>query len=201
MQSGLRFGASILTQQKNHFFASSLTQRFLSSAASNQNPKVFFDCSINGAPAGRVVFELFADKTPKTCENFRQLCTGEAKGLAGYKGCSFHRIIPGFMIQGGDFTNHNGTGGMSIYGSTFPDEAFAFAHSSPGLLSMANRGPDTNGSQFFITTVPTPWLDGRHVIFGKVIEGMDVVKSLEAKGTSSGQPSAECKIDDCGQLP
>jgi peptidylprolyl isomerase len=172
------------------------------------NPKVFFDVSIDGAAAGRIVFELFADKVPKTAENFRALCTGEkgdCKTAPGkklhYKGSVFHRIIPKFMIQGGDFTKGNGTGGESIYGAKFADEAFAVKHTVPGLLSMANAGPNTNGSQFFITTVETPWLDGKHVVFGKVIEGMNVVKTLEACGSSpQGTTSKKCLISDCGQL-
>jgi cyclophilin family peptidyl-prolyl cis-trans isomerase len=162
------------------------------------NPRVFFDIQFNGAPAGRVVFELFADVTPKTAENFRALCTGE-QGF-GYKGSSFHRIITQFMCQGGDFTNHNGTGGKSIYGNKFADENFTLKHTTPGLLSMANAGPNTNGSQFFITTVVTSWLDGKHVVFGKVVEGMDIVKAMESKGSSSGKTSVQVTISDCGQL-
>lgn len=162
------------------------------------NPSVFFDIQIGSEAAGRITFELFADVTPKCAENFRQLCTGEP-GF-GYKDSGFHRIISEFMCQGGDFTRHNGTGGKSIYGDKFEDENFTLKHDTPGLLSMANAGPNTNGSQFFITTVVTGWLDGKHTVFGKVTDGMDVVKAMEAVGSQSGQTSAPVKIADCGQL-
>jgi peptidylprolyl isomerase len=169
------------------------------------NPRVFFDITIGGVSAGRITMELDANVTPKTAENFRSLCTGEA-GLGGsgkhlhFKGSSFHRIIPDFMCQGGDFTQGNGTGGESIYGTKFADENFTLKHTGPGLLSMANAGPNTNGSQFFLTTVPTPWLDGKHVVFGRVVEGMEVVSLMEQVGSPSGRPAKAVVIADCGQL-
>lgn len=171
----------------------------------DSNPRVFFDINIGGAPAGRIVFELFADVTPRTAENFRALCTGEkGVGQSGkplhFKGSGFHRIIQQFMCQGGDFTRGNGTGGESIYGEKFKDENFQLKHDRPNLLSMANAGPNTNGSQFFITTVETPWLDGKHVVFGKVVEGADVVKAMEAVGSRSGTTSKPVVIADSGQL-
>ncbi|XP_049993803.1 peptidyl-prolyl cis-trans isomerase A-like [Alexandromys fortis] len=162
------------------------------------NPTMFFDIAADGEPLGRVSFELFADKVPKTAENFRALSTGE-KGL-GYKGSSFHRIIPGFMCQGGDFTRHNGTGGRSIYGEKFEDENFILKHTGPGILSMANAGPNTNGSQFFICTTKTEWLDGKHVVFGKVKEGMNIVEAMERFGSRNGKTSKKITISDCGQL-
>ncbi|RFN55562.1 peptidyl-prolyl cis-trans isomerase, mitochondrial [Fusarium flagelliforme] len=178
------------------------TVRFFSaSSAAMVNSKVFFDIEWAGK-TGRINFNLYDDVVPKTAENFRQLCTGE-KGF-GYKGSSFHRIIPDFMLQGGDFTRGNGTGGKSIYGEKFADENFNLKHDRPGLLSMANAGPNTNGSQFFITTVVTSWLNGRHVVFGEVAddESMKVVRALEATGSGSGsvQPQNKATIVNCGQL-
>eukprot|EP00808_Paulinella_micropora_P025641 g8197.t1 len=175
----------------------------LASFSSQKQPGVFFDISIGNKPAGRIEFELRDDVVPKTAKNFRSLCTGDVKGSSGlpmtYKGSKFHRIIPQFMLQGGDFTRGDGTGGESIYGRTFPDENFKLAHEGPGLLSMANAGRNTNGSQFFITVAKTPWLDGAHVVFGKVTKGMDVVRQIEQQGSQSGAPKASVQITDCGQ--
>ncbi|TRY54687.1 hypothetical protein DNTS_031224 [Danionella cerebrum] len=176
-----------------------------SKPGNTDNPRVFFDVDIGDERVGRIVFELFADVVPKTAENFRALCTGE-KGIGKstgkplhFKGCPFHRIIKKFMVQGGDFSNQNGTGGESIYGEKFEDENFHYKHDKEGLLSMANAGPNTNGSQFFITTVPTPHLDGKHVVFGQLMKGMGVVKMLEEMETKEDNPVKPCVIAECGE--
>uniref|UniRef100_A0A646QFW4 Peptidyl-prolyl cis-trans isomerase n=1 Tax=Hemiscolopendra marginata TaxID=943146 RepID=A0A646QFW4_9MYRI len=161
-------------------------------------PRCYFDLAADNEPLGRMIFELRSDVVPKTAENFRALCTGE-KGF-GFKNSIFHRVIPNFMCQGGDFTNHNGTGGKSIYGAKFEDENFILKHTGPGILSMANAGPNTNGSQFFICTIKTNWLDGKHVVFGSIVEGMDVVKKVESYGSQNGKTTKKITVIDCGQL-
>jgi len=174
-----------------------------------EDTTVFFDVSVGGEALGSIIFSLFSSSVPKTCENFRSLCTGESgcgKSTGcplSFKGSSFHRIIPGFMLQGGDFSNSDGTGGESIYGGSFDDEpsGLKLIHDRPFLLSMANSGPNTNGSQFFITTVPTPHLNGKHAVFGEVLKGFDIVRYLEATPTGeSDKPKEPCVITDCGQL-
>jgi peptidylprolyl isomerase len=190
---------------KSSLYLTTVLLAAMTTPALASNPKVEMDVTIGGEPAGTITFELFADVVPKTAENFRALCTGE-KGVGksgkplSYAGSPFHRIIPGFMIQGGDFTRGNGTGGESIYGEKFADENFQLRHTEPGLLSMANAGPNTNGSQFFITVAETPWLDGKHVVFGKVVDGMDVVKAMEAQGSQSGNTKNKVVLADCRAL-
>ncbi|KAK0259049.1 Peptidyl-prolyl cis-trans isomerase H [Friedmanniomyces endolithicus] len=175
-------------------------------ATTPPNPITFFDITLGGEPLGRIKFELFASTVPRTAENFRQFCTGETKNHLGrpqgYKGSKLHRVIKDFMIQGGDFLNGDGTGSASIYGTkTFADEGFELRHDVAGLLSMANSGKDTNGSQFFITTVPTPFLNGKHVVFGKVVDGMDVVKKIENVRTGrDDKPNQDVVIAQCGEM-
>ncbi|CAL1372512.1 unnamed protein product [Linum trigynum] len=171
-------------------------------------PRVFFDISIGGELEGRVIVELYNDVVPKTAENFRALCTGE-KGIGPntgvplhFKGCRFHRVIKGFMAQGGDISAGDGTGGESIYGLKFDDENFELKHERKGMLSMANSGPNTNGSQFFITTTRTSHLDGKHVVFGRIVKGMGVVRSVEHVPTAEGDiPTLDVTIAECGEIP
>lgn len=169
------------------------------------HPKVFLDISIDNNKIGRIVIELYADKVPRTCDNFRVLCTGEkGVGRSGsklhFKGCKFHKIIPNFIIQSGDFITNDGSSNESIYGKAFEDENFSISHNEPGIVSMANSGRNTNGGQFFITLTPATWLDHKNVAFGKVIEGMNIVQQIGETGTKSGTPTKTVEISDCGEM-
>ncbi|EFJ38343.1 hypothetical protein SELMODRAFT_74823 [Selaginella moellendorffii] len=169
------------------------------------NPRVFLEITIASHKVGRIVMELYSDTTPKTAENFRCLCTGE-KGVGKrgkplcFKGTPFHRVVPEFVAQAGDVIEGNGTSGESIYGPKFQDESFERKHTGPGILSMANAGPNTNSSQFFITLGAAPWLDGKHVVFGRVVDGMNVLKAIEAAATLGGKPWKKILISNSGQL-
>ncbi|KNE62729.1 hypothetical protein AMAG_07915 [Allomyces macrogynus ATCC 38327] len=193
------------TTDTNSSSSSSSGSKMVATATST-NPRTYFDFALGGQPLGRVVFELYDTDVPKTAENFRALCTGEKGiGKAGkplhYKGATFHRVIKNFMIQGGDFTAGNGTGGESIYGEKFEDEAFVHTHDQPFLLSMANAGPNTNGSQFFVTTTLTPHLDNKHVVFGRVVQGKNIIRTVEYTTTgASDKPLRDVVIADCGEL-
>jgi len=202
---GASGGASVTVGKKRAHEAPAAPRRAPSpqkkQKSSGGNPRVFFDI----ANMGRIVMELRADVVPRTAENFRCLCTGEkGRGRSGktltYKGSAFHRVIPGFMLQGGDFTRGNGTGGESIYGEKFRDENFKLKHTGMGCLSMANAGKHTNGSQFFICTAKTPHLNGKHVVFGKVVQGLDIVKKIERRGSASGKTKGKIVIENSGEL-
>jgi len=185
-------------ETKNDNDASDDTSGEPSAKKKRTNPKCYLDISMNDQYTGRIVIELRADVVPMTAENFRCLCTHD-KGF-GFRKSSFHRIIPGFMCQGGDFTKSDGTGGKSIFGKKFEDENFVLKHTTSGILSMANSGPNSNGSQFFICTEKTEWLDGKHVVFGKVVQGMEIVRKMEGVGSESGKTKKKVVIEDCGEL-
>ncbi|XP_066920435.1 peptidyl-prolyl cis-trans isomerase-like [Clytia hemisphaerica] len=191
---------SVFSSSRLGFNLLNRSHKFLSTTSKNKMPyQCYFDIAVGGQPVGRVVMNIRDDVVPKTAENFKQLCTGE-KGF-GYAGSTFHRIIPGFMCQGGDFTRGDGTGGKSIYGNKFPDENFQLKHTGPGILSMANAGPNTNGSQFFICTSKTQWLDGKHTVFGTVDpDSMDIIKRMEAVGSESGKCKKPVTISKSGVL-
>lgn len=171
---------------------------------SPSNPQVYFDIKLgqygDAVSLGRITMELKQDVCPKTAENFRQLAISPTVG-EGYLGSPFHRVIPSFMCQGGDFTRGDGRGGKSIYGDKFPDENFTLVHTGPGILSMANSGPNTNGSQFFICVAKTPWLDGKHCVFGQIVDGYNVVKAMEACGSRGGEPADSLVVAACGEVP
>lgn len=199
--------AAAVSQGKRRSRASPVVRNFFGGGGGGREPtaedigsKVYFDVQIGGKDAGRVVFGLFDNVVPKTAANFKAMCTASKSPDMTYEGCPFHRIIPGFMCQGGDYENMNGTGGRSIYGNKFEDENFELAHTRPYLLSMANAGPNTNGSQFFITTSVTDWLDGKHVVFGEVVEGKEVIDLMESTGSNSGRTSQSVVISGCGEL-